>query len=313
MLRSGRASVPAVRRLGVIALAVAAAALIAACGGSGRHRRRGGEGDAGDAARPDRRRCRHDRLRADRPDPRRSRSTASSSSAASRSRSRSAGRSRGRRTDSVSTALTIALTAAQSHVAAGLDIVGGVTYLGLGGQFYELGRRSAAPSPATGSTGVHRRDRAARCARPDPSSWLISPRIVGTADIGGVRPSTCTRRSTSRRRSRTLRAVIARAGRLGREWGERSDRRPGRDRRLGRDGDRRRRRLGCDRRFGSSFSLDAAAARVGDHLGDRRPLHGRRRPHRAASAARGRVHRARDRRGSARRPRPAARSTSTRR
>jgi hypothetical protein len=82
----------------------------------------------------------------------------------------------------LSTDLTLALSVAQSNVGAGLDVVGGVAYLGLGGQFYRLGTpHERLPEPgASGASGP------ARSLGLDPSGWLSSPRIVGTADVGGV-------------------------------------------------------------------------------------------------------------------------------
>lgn len=82
----------------------------------------------------------------------------------------------------VSTDLALALSAGTSHVTAGLDIVDGVTYVGLGGQFYKLG---AAPGAgATGMTGAS--GAMGWLGGLDPSGWLRSPHIVGNAVIGGV-------------------------------------------------------------------------------------------------------------------------------
>lgn len=184
MLRSGRATGPAVRRLGVIALAVAAATLIAACGGSGRHRPAAArvtpvtllDQTVGAARTVDSGQIdltldvalRGVKQLGAKP------ITLEISGPFARA-------SHG----SVSTALAIALTAAQSHVAAGLDIVRGVTYLGLGGQFYELGGGHGT-KPGEGSTGVTGATGPLGAPGLNLSSWLISPRLVGTAEVGGV-------------------------------------------------------------------------------------------------------------------------------
>jgi len=93
------------------------------------------------------------------------------------------------------TDLSIALSAAQANVTAGLDYVAGQLYVGLGGQFYKLGRASHASLGATGETGATGQAGATGetgmggalgSLGIDPSTWLSSPHILRTADIGGV-------------------------------------------------------------------------------------------------------------------------------
>jgi hypothetical protein len=86
--------------------------------------------------------------------------------------------------------LTVKLAAAETNADASLDVVGGVVYVGLGGRFYELRRRAApAGSGVTGTTGATGTSGIAATLRRlglDPSDWLSSPRVAGTADVGGV-------------------------------------------------------------------------------------------------------------------------------
>jgi hypothetical protein len=86
--------------------------------------------------------------------------------------------------------LTVKFAAAKTNADASLDVVGGVVYVGLGGRFYELRRRAArAGSGATGTTGATGTSGIAATLRRlglDPSDWLSSPRVAGTANVGGV-------------------------------------------------------------------------------------------------------------------------------
>ena len=86
--------------------------------------------------------------------------------------------------------LTLTLSAAQSNVTAGLVIVGGTAYLGLGGHYYKIDAGPRSAEGATGATGATGGDggilKALRGLGLDPRSWLSSPHIVGRADVGGV-------------------------------------------------------------------------------------------------------------------------------
>jgi hypothetical protein len=89
--------------------------------------------------------------------------------------------------------LAVNLAAAQTNAGGALDVVGGAVYVGLGGRFYRLrgpsvpsergttgARGATGASGATGIAGILRR------LGLDPSDWLSSPQIAGTADVGGV-------------------------------------------------------------------------------------------------------------------------------
>jgi hypothetical protein len=88
--------------------------------------------------------------------------------------------------------LALTLSAAQANVTAGLDIIDGAIYVGLGGQFYKLRSGGGPPAGATGITGATGGATGASGMTGhegfgfDPSTWLTSPHIVGNADIGGV-------------------------------------------------------------------------------------------------------------------------------
>src|SRR5262249_35601943 len=89
----------------------------------------------------------------------------------------------------VSADLALTLSAAQSNVTAGLVIVDGAVYVGLGGEYYKIDTGSLSSEGATGTTGATDAGGILRRLRGlglDPSSWLISPHIVGTADVGQV-------------------------------------------------------------------------------------------------------------------------------
>src|SRR5579871_2326737 len=199
MARSRRAPLGGVRRLGAVASAIAVAALIAACGGSSPHKA------AARKVTP-------------------ATLLAQTAGAAGAVRSGQVSvtldvaldglkqldgkpivlavsgpftRGPGRR---ISTDLAITFSAAQSNVNAAIDIVDGVVYIGLGGQYYRLGaevgnglaRGATGPSGGTGPSGATGGSGASGASGflgglgIDPSTWLTSPRIVGTADVGGV-------------------------------------------------------------------------------------------------------------------------------
>jgi hypothetical protein len=84
--------------------------------------------------------------------------------------------------------LNATLVAGTTSVDAAVDAVGGAVYVGLGGQFYELRGHmpSAGAAGTSGATGTSGIAGVLRRLGLDPSDWLSAPRIVGTADVSGV-------------------------------------------------------------------------------------------------------------------------------